>query len=175
MNTVDDIFDMCDAITDKTQNKNKQMPDDAFKDTFLPYFSGEKKIKDNETIVAKWIEFSGGIHSEIDLVDKAGNVTGTIPPLYTRSDTERSNSANINYGEIAAEYEVIRQRSAPASQTYLANTMSQISDKIACDTVDKSEWDNVMNKITNDDDGVKKFHVKEVDNEIDNYDDLLEE
>lgn len=65
------------------------LKEDIFKNIFLPFFSGEENtynvgLGNWETVASNGTPGPGGLYREVDIIDDAGVVLFTVPPIYDR-------------------------------------------------------------------------------------------
>ena len=132
------IKDIRNGIVEREINK---MPESVFKEFFLPYFNGEEEITNDNHIIAKWVEFSGGVYNPVDIVDNSGEIITRIPQLIKNSDTNRDKSNSIDYSTIVSEFNLRSKRSSVAGDAYLDKTLNVVGKTIIEDeSGSKSDW-----------------------------------
>jgi hypothetical protein len=85
-----------------TETKNSKMPMGVFIKFFLPFFNGTEQLTKDNSIIFKWIEYAGSVHSAVDLVDERGDVVDTIPPLANSVKLSEEASTNLNMSREAS-------------------------------------------------------------------------
>jgi hypothetical protein len=113
------------VITAKREDL-KVLPEEIFKQSFLPYFSGQKPITADDTVMADWIGISGSPVAEVNIIDSAGNVLYTVPPILDTSIIETAKRAlGHSFADIYAKY------------TMHSNNMPVIGERVFADEIQK--------------------------------------
>jgi len=135
------IDELTEALSETNMPKAK-LPESVFKEFFLPALSGEES--DNRVAVMKYIEYAGTAYSEVDIIDKTGNVLFTCPPLYDRS-INKANSPTIPYTEIAGTYELKKSRMVVEANNYMTEVVGNIRTDVDIDkTSGKERWQEIF-------------------------------
>lgn len=62
-----------------------RLPEEHFRQYFVPYFTGKVQPDATNNVVNTWISIAGSPTSEVDIIDAEGNVLFAAPPLYDTS------------------------------------------------------------------------------------------
>jgi hypothetical protein len=97
-----------DELVTKPLQEAARLPEDIFKNMFLPYFNGEKKVEGTE-ILAKWYMIAGSPFQEVSVIDERNNELFRVPPIQRTSiydphaNSDKSgNKSEMSIGEITA-------------------------------------------------------------------------
>lgn len=130
--------------------ENSQLPEDIFKQYFLPHFSGQAPISSKPQIVAEWIGIAGTPASEVDVIDTAGHVLFTVPSLFDSSiiDTVKRDPGN-SISDIYSQYD-LKTNNIPSVANNFLN--KELSKKLSIvDTTVKHEdvtnqWNSIFDR-----------------------------
>lgn len=116
--------DVHDALV--THHECIKMEEELFVGYFLPHFCNKVPISTQPAIIAQWISIAGSPMSEVDVIDRAGEILYTVPSLF---DTSIINVAERKVGDsiadISAEFD-LRNNNIPAvAQTFLRNQLQR--------------------------------------------------
>lgn len=95
----EDILNSFNAIVLNNDARNR-MPENVFRDFFLPYFIGERDINDANKPIARWVSFAGTPMAEVVIVDANDKELFVVPSLY---DTSSVNTTKPEPGKTLAE------------------------------------------------------------------------
>lgn len=98
-----------DELVTKPLQDAARLPEDIFKNLFLPYFNGEKKVEGTD-ILAKWYMIAGSALQEVSVIDGRGNELFRVPPIQRTSiydplanaNKDGSKKGEMSIGEISA-------------------------------------------------------------------------
>jgi hypothetical protein len=131
-----------------TNKENSKLPEEIFKDYFLPFFIGQKT--DNKNIISDWVSIAGTPMCEVDIIDPAGKTLFTVPPLYDTNIVESINKNNKSLTEVYNSYELKNSHLPAVAQKYLDNELSNKIDQIRNndETISKSTeaWNNILKR-----------------------------
>lgn len=130
---IDEISQKTNAVFDSlvTAQPKAKLPEDVFKYHFLPYFSGQEENSKTRNITAEWVGVAGTPMAEVDVVDKAGKVLFTVPPLFDTSSLNISKRpAGRSLADITNEFNLINHSVPVAASRFLNNALTQKGDEI---------------------------------------------
>ena len=114
--------------------RKARMPESAYNANFKAYFTGKEDISKNPTIIAKWTEYAGGPHNEVEIFDDETNKTLFITPkLLAEVD---SDSLDMDINKDMIEVDLYRNQSTMLSNKKLNSLCTSIGNKVE---VKKSE------------------------------------
>lgn len=120
--------------------KKSTIPEVVFKVYFLDFFKSGMNTPDRDFKYAKWIELSRSPYNEVDVIDNAGNVIFTVPPLYVKPSIDDS-VIDINFSNISSKYILKSNRLKSDADNYLSTELTPIGDKLTSNTEDiTSRW-----------------------------------
>lgn len=126
-------------------NENNQLPEEIFVEYFLPFMAGKIPIVRESTVVTDWISVAGTPMSEVDLIDKAGNVILTVPSFF---DTSNINTEERKPGEsftdIYSHYDMKMQNIPSAANNFLANQLEKKINNISSEKRDR--WSDILQR-----------------------------
>ena len=95
----DDIFN---HLVVEGREDRVRIPEQAFKEHFLPYFTGERPLESGDNVIANWIGIVGAPMAEAAVVDVAGNVLYTVPPVLDSSAIDITRKQLKSFGSVTS-------------------------------------------------------------------------
>lgn len=81
-----DVGSFFDGLVTEYKKEHNRLPEIIFKNTFLPYFSGEKPIEEGSSILADWFSVAGSHTAEVTIIDnQTGEPLFDVPAVGSRS------------------------------------------------------------------------------------------
>ena len=116
-----------DVVAKSLINNRIKYPEAKFTHYFAPVFLGFQTPVDGQNVFAAWQSEVGSLHTEVDVVDAAGNVLFVVPPLMDTS------SVNLQQAESASptRFNHINQRFGQDSQNFSEIASRQYYNNIA--------------------------------------------
>lgn len=115
-----------EALVIEPSREKARIPEQIFKEAFLPYFSGQENTADNPDVLPMWVGIAGSPSSEVSVVDPSGNVIYDVPALM---DLTIIDSSRRKLGEslatIYSQYELHSNQLPVVGERYLANAMEK--------------------------------------------------
>jgi hypothetical protein len=115
-----------EALVVEPTREKARIPEQIFKDSFLPYFSGQASTADNPDVLPMWVGIAGSPSSEVSIVDSFGNVIYDVPALM---DLTVIDSSRRKLGEslstIYSQYELHSNQLPVVGERYLADAMEK--------------------------------------------------
>lgn len=98
---INDIFNA--LVIDK---ENAVLPENLFVTNFLPFFAGERDIKQERQFMSNWIGVAGSPTREVDIIDTRGQVLYTVPSLFNTNMIETVvNADDTRLTKVIMDYE----------------------------------------------------------------------
>lgn len=127
---------------------NKVIPEDLFKNYFLPHFSGHAPISINSKVMTEWIGIAGTPTSEVDVADASGQVIFTVPSLFdTNIIDAMKRKVGESFHDIYNEFELRNNNIPVVANNFLNNELSKklaIVDTGAKDPTIAGRWDSIF-------------------------------
>ena len=124
--------------------ENAKLPEDIFVEYFLDHFRyGTGDISNPLNI--KWIELSGSIYNEVDIINDSGNIVYTIPPLLDRASVDEE-AIKLNFSNVAATY-VLKSNNLPSvGVNYLNNKIGNLDKMVEANNANmySERWNNIF-------------------------------
>lgn len=118
------LFD--DLVTKVVNNK---IPEEVFVHHFLPFFSGQKAITKNDTVMIDWISVSGSPLAEVDVFDAGGEVLFTVPSLMNTNIVNPSRrDRDVGFAEIQAQYDLQNNNLPVVATKQLTDALDKKAD-----------------------------------------------
>lgn len=137
-----------DALVENTTRSH--VPEDLFRDYFLPYFINEVPISSNPEVISKWIGIAGTPMSKVDVVNDADEVIYTVPSLF---DTTIINSSERRPGDsiadISAEFDLKNNNIPAVAQSFLSQQLDRklsIVDQNRINSQARQEWSDIFKR-----------------------------
>src|ERR1035437_6802403 len=123
-NTKNDIIKAIDEVFDiLVTNEVGRLPENIFVNYFLPYFCGEKSIKDTN-ILKEWISIAGAPSKEVAILDNMDREIFRVPALMdTNTIDTMSRGENMGFTDIFINYELQKRVLPVIGSNYLAGAM----------------------------------------------------
>lgn len=101
-----------------TDSPRPQVPEEVFTVLFLPYFSGQDIPKDRN-VMLEWVSAAGSAMAEVDIVDRAGKVLYTVPPIFSTDMLKLTRDRALgDYSEMVSETQMLSHQSGMKAMTY---------------------------------------------------------
>lgn len=142
------------SFIDETYNElinskvNNIIPEIVFKEYFLNFFYNMTQGDTESSLYLKWLELSGGVYNEIDVVDVNGNVIYTVPPIFSRPNVDDDIMKGKNFDKIINMFNLKKARFETEGTNYLLNELSSINNGISTVGVetDSIRWYNIFDR-----------------------------
>lgn len=109
--------------------------EEAFKQSFLPYFSGNVGAVGNRNVITEWISVAGTAMSEVDVINDKREVLFTVPALFDSNVidlTKRVTGSSI--GEIVEDYNLRKDATPYAAKNIVNDSLDRKLKEITTDT-----------------------------------------
>lgn len=133
-----------------TSIPHSKLPEDIFVNYFLPYFAGQKSVKQIENhIFSQWVGVAGSPTSEVDIIDSANRVLYSVPALF---DTNIFQIATRDKGnsiaDIMSEYDLKNNVLPVVANRYLNETLNRKFDEIKQDPRQNGDqrWNQIFQR-----------------------------
>lgn len=136
-----------DGVLEQIDLPIKQVPENVFREIFLPYFIGAKPTSEEEDAFAHWAGLVGSFTMSAEVVDPTGKVLFTVPPLadssvlntfLTKDDRDTISQAYDDYVNVASTLP------GDVSKNILHGQLSKSLDRIIQGTADLRKWDGML-------------------------------
>lgn len=142
MSTINTAFDMLVVPV------NAQLPENIFIEYFLDFFRNYNTGDLNEPLNLKWIELSGSVYNEVDILNAEGDVIYTVPPLMARADLDGKPIEDFNFSKMVGEYNLRSNRLQTDAQNFLNNQLNGLDTQISSDHIPSiaARWNQVFSR-----------------------------
>lgn len=127
MDITTDIKEIVEGLAPVVQTN--QFPEALFLQHFFPFFIGDvpaTQLINNTT----WIDkVAGSSHNPVDIIDAAGQVLFTVPPMFDTSVLDQAQSGGQTMTLVERHYSRLKEIDVSGSQQFLKNTLSSIHVK----------------------------------------------
>lgn len=103
------------------------LPEDIFKNYFLPMFAGLETHPDAS--VGVWISIAGTPFAEVDIIDKSGQVLFTVPPIFERNIVDPTKQRNLPLSVVTDTVEKMIKQSPYRAVSFLNHHLDDITIK----------------------------------------------
>lgn len=140
-----------EALVVEPSREKSRVPEQTFKDHFLPYFSGQASVADNPDVLPTWVGIAGSPSSEVSIIDQSGNVLYDVPAIMDLSVIDSSRrKLGESLANIYSQYELHSNQLPVVGERYLADamgrktpTMFKESEKF---TENAGRWNNIFER-----------------------------
>lgn len=138
------------VVKAKTEDLAK-IPEDIFKQHFLPFFSGKEARDENKNVLGEWIGIAGSPVAEVNVIDNEGKVLFTVPPIFDSTVIKAvQDNLGKSFSDIYALYRLHSNNLPAQGENFLTKELS----KKYADTITKSElleenskkWEKILNR-----------------------------
>lgn len=129
-----------------TATEKAMLPEVVFKEGFLEFFKDVGSHPNKDGLLLKWLELSGGIYNEVDVVDVKGDVVFTVPGICTPGTINEAISNNVSFGNIVTTFNNKLNRTEAEGINYLNGELNKLVGIVGegKDTTDR--WVNVLTR-----------------------------
>jgi len=129
--------------------ENNKLPENIFKNYFLPVISGVTTDQNYSKVMEEWISVAGTAMSSVDIINDNGEVLFTTPPILDTSVINKmKNSDNDkSFTSILENYAVRNVNFPPEAKAFLRNELNKKLDTIGTDTPNiTTNWKKIFTK-----------------------------
>lgn len=124
-----------------------RLPERIFKETFLPYFIGQKRFEPDSDLLKIWVGIAGNPGNCVDIIDDGNEVLFRIPPLYNTDFVSSTAATQIPFMGIIDEYHN-RNASAPnLGSNFLKSVLKTTKDLITTNNNHVEEYKQMWQKM----------------------------
>jgi hypothetical protein len=133
-------------------NTRNKIPEQVFKQNFLPYFSGNVESARGRNIMAEWIGVAGTAMSEVDVVGNNNEILFTVPALFDTNVIDITKRAlGQGMGDIIEDYNLRKESTPIGAMNMLNNNLGHKLSEIIHDDVPQrmttaERWINIMGR-----------------------------
>jgi len=123
-----------------------RLPEEIFKNHFLPYFSGQKTPSQDKPVFAEWVSVAGNPVSSVDIIDRDNNVLFRVPPLFDTGMVTQIQGKTMR--EIFKQYELYNNNLPQVANNFLSKALSAKSEGYTATPLTKAErdWNEILNR-----------------------------
>lgn len=131
------------------ENPVSRLPERIFKETFLPYFIGQKKFEPDSELLKIWVGIAGNPGACVDIIDDGNDVLFRIPPLYNTDFISSTAATKVPFSGIIDEFHN-RNASIPnLGNNFLKSVLSTTKDLITTNNNHIDEYREMWQKMFN--------------------------
>jgi len=122
-----------------------KLPEEVFVEYFLDFFRNGGYLTDSPLLL-KWIELSGSMYNEVEIIDNQGNILYVTPPLMGSPELD-SSLENTNFSNIVNTYQ-LKANNLPVMGLNYLNTQLNGVDKMVTSgeqNMYTTRWLNIFN------------------------------
>jgi hypothetical protein len=124
-----------------------QLPENVFRESFLPYFTGKGDPNAGQRPLTDWIAIAGSPTAPVDIVNAAGEVIFTVPSMMDSSGINVRGTKGKNLGDMVHDYQLHGDHLPGAQQRYYQNVMEGKLDQMVPTHTDESAAGQAWSKI----------------------------
>lgn len=138
--------DFINDLLNDVHGDNVKVPEPVFREIFMPFFTGQKESSGQEAAVLHWMGLVGGATNEADVVDTAGNIIFSVPPVCdtTMLNTERGEGYSPGFASVFAVYEDQSRVHWALGRQHLVENLAEKTSKIVKKTEINDGWKGMM-------------------------------
>ena len=145
MNVVDSSYDA--LVANEPHNK---IPEPIFVAHFLPYFTGKKVEDPARNPMAEWIGVAGSATSKVDVIDDAGEVLFTVPPMMDSTIINLNQTGGKRLNDLVTDYQLHRESLPGAAANFynreFNNKLKQIVPGHVDETQASKQWRSIFDR-----------------------------
>lgn len=128
-----------------------RLPEEIFKERFLPTFAGEAPMVKDSAVIAEWIGVAGTAMNEVDIIDSKGNVLFTVPSIFDTNVLEiTKRNAGESIADIYKEFNLRHNHIPIVADKYLAESLSgklqEITKPVADGNPNQKRWTEILGR-----------------------------
>lgn len=140
-----------EALVVEPSREKSRIPEQTFKDHFLPYFSGQANVSDNPDVLPMWVGIAGSPSSEVSVVDQSGNVLYDVPAIMDLSIIDSSRrKLGESLSNIYSQYELHSNQLPVVGERYLVEAMERKTSTLFKEseqfTNNSKRWNNIFER-----------------------------
>lgn len=140
-----------EALVVEPSREKSRIPEQTFKDHFLPYFSGQANVSDNPDVLPMWVGIAGSPSSEVSVVDQSGNVLYDVPAIMDLSIIDSSRrKLGESLSSIYSQYELHSNQLPVVGERYLVEAMERKTSTLFKEseqfTNNSKRWNNIFER-----------------------------
>lgn len=155
-------------VLERDEKIRGRIPEEFFVDNFLEYFKNIKDSKpEQDPLMQQWLNISGSVYNEVELLDREGNITAVVPPLISKKSMEIDKLENVEFTEMGKHYEIISDNDGIRAYNYVTTELSQLPKCINKQTTGDaaSRWLRIFERyssknVNENNDEIKKINKK---------------
>lgn len=155
-------------VLERDEKIRGRIPEEFFVDNFLEYFKNIKDSKpEQDPLMQQWLNISGSVYNEVELLDREGNITAVVPPLISKKSMEIDKLENVEFTEMGKHYEIISDNDGIRAYNYVTTELSQLPKCINTQTTGDaaSRWLRIFERysrknVNENNDEIKKINKK---------------
>lgn len=121
-----------DKLVVEGRQERAVIPEEVFKERFLPYFCGEKSLneKEGKEVIGLWIGLVGAPMAEGTVVNQAGERLFDVPPMLDSSMIDNSRRALKSFSHVSAMTQLQEDRFPNSGLGYFLEQTGEIQKTI---------------------------------------------
>lgn len=125
------------TVLDKDEEVRGRIPEEIFVDNFLEYFKNIKNAKpEQDPLMYQWLNISGSVYNEVELIDREGNIAAVVPPLISKKAISLDKLDNVEFSQMGDQFELLNKNDGIRAYNYVATELSQLPRCIDKQTTD---------------------------------------
>ena len=127
-----------------------RLPETIFVRDFLPTFAAKKGTPNQDEVIAVWFCISDGPLRPVDILDNAGNVLYTVPPVQNTRIFNPLNDSDIRFKDVVATAKQVSMMSPVAGDNVITGAVdakfNAMFDPARMRTDDEKTWDSIFQR-----------------------------
>lgn len=122
------------------------IPEIVFKESFLEFFKDVNSHPNSNGLLLKWLELSGGVYNEVDVVNDKGDTVYTVPGICTPGSINEAIANNTAFDRIVTTFNNKLNRTEAEGVNYLNAELSKITNIVEEGRDNTQKWVNILTR-----------------------------
>lgn len=122
------------------------IPEVVFKELFLDFFKDVNNHPNNDGLLLKWLELSGGVYNEVDVINEKGDTLYAVPGICSPGTINESIANNVAFDRIVTTYNNKLNRTQAEGVNYLNGELSKLTNIVEEKNDNTTRWVNIFTR-----------------------------
>lgn len=124
-----------------------QLPETVFSSVFLPYFTGQKNLVEDNDLLIRWIGIAGSESGVVDVISQSGDVLFRVPPLFGTTFINPGTANSLPFDGIFNEYFQLNATLPAQGERLLKNVLALVKKAAVTNDYRLNEYKDMWYKI----------------------------
>lgn len=135
-------------LVERPAKEINQLPENIFKQYFLPFFCGEVNTN-KQNFLVQWISIAGTPIKEVEIIDENGNKLFNVPAIMDSTIIDVKNTKEgQSFFDITVNYELHRKQLPVIGETYLRNSLDErfktLTTNSSSHEINERQWNEIF-------------------------------